>query len=296
MLQSQVAVADVIIQGTYVIANGRRIYGGDEEVTIAMQKRGSSLQIWVATAEMQSGPIPYHDVSGALADALAIPSSNNSLVMPILVGTDAVKIEKRLEQAGYGRRVTLDGSTASTAAGPAARVFNVTSRSQTSAARPQLNNASGRGSLLRSSRMPPVWNPDTNGHQNYRQLLMNGTSQGASNGFASLRAPRGRRDGHMRTRIAACAQNESSSAYQSTGNGVDTSRLNLVSMRSTLERAFADDASPAAFFQSTHTATDGETLATKSELAIGGAGEKFVSLFHTTGQRFVADLSRYLRY
>lgn len=102
MLEFNVSVADAIIRKRYVLAGGRRVYGTDISASVALQTRDSWLHLWINTAKFQSGKIPYYEFFKELAELLGIPSRNHNLVMAILENNDRVRIEQKLEEAGYG--------------------------------------------------------------------------------------------------------------------------------------------------------------------------------------------------
>lgn len=78
-----------------------------------------------------------------------------------------------------------------------------------------------------------------------------------------------------------CAQNGGTSAHYGSGRDIDTSQVDIAQIHRTLEKAFAEEAASGMSRRQSEGPTDGESTATQSELAIGSAGETYVSLpFH----------------
>ena len=279
MLQSQVSVSDVIIKRSYVTVKGRRVYGSDQTSPVALQTHSSSLQIWLNAANYGRDRMPTAKFSEALCGALGIPLRNRTLVELIFEDDDRVRIEQDLEEGGYGRPFVPQ--TPAIAAPPVnsrshARVYNLNTNGRNAAGLTR-GNAS-YGAFSNGSTAPRTSRPyvQTNGYSSHRQPPMNGSS-GPLYGVASIRAQSGRRNGPGRARAPSCSRDDGSSAYQGTGSNINTSRLNLGKMRSTLQRAFAEEEATGFAALIDQAAMSNETAATKSELAIGCAGEQYVS-------------------
>lgn len=280
---SEICVADVIIKKQYITVDGRLVYGSDEESSIAVQAHTTSLRIWVTKQDFQEGPIPFDECLQELGDAMGIPGPNRHLALLILNNDNQTKIERRLEQANYGRPVDTSTFTAAHAAAARAarpRVLDLTPRARNRPALVTVASASAqaRGVGNTSARTNTMRSGHTNGYVRPRQEpLLSGSVVGYPNSYEAVRAPHNRGDRALRPRAPAYPSRGTLSAHQSADSNFDISSMDLAPIRATLRRGLQEEDVIAAASLLGQSSTTVETAATKAELAIGMAGEKFVS-------------------
>lgn len=257
---------DTIVIRRFVKINGRPIYGRDLDGKVILKAEDSPPTIFYSRSRTRAGDVPLGGVLKEFAEAFYIPGHHKDLANDILTtkGEAAAYLENELELAGCGRSADVGGEEPAAKPSTGFKVLDASKPQK----KPLLNTSTSKvtkiGYNTRSGngagQATPECHSNLNGHAYSEDYHFTPSSlPDSSNGYS-----RG-----ARTKPIASGRTGGASAYHAPGNHVDT-RMDLSSMHAQLNEAMT-------LQNEQSTGYSPQSSATEVELAIGRAGEHFVS-------------------
>ena len=281
----QVCSADAVVIRRYVKISGKPVYGRDVEGRIILKADDSTPTVYYSRRRADPGNVPFFEISDQFPEVFSIQKRHQNLAMIILMTDATTYIESELERVGCGRPKDGSGANAVLKTPTGSKVLDLSRAQKKSALNTSTEKSVKTGSSVRfgnaASQSTPECYSSANGNaysgaprlEGYPSAPMSLTElpNGHSRLFSSARP------GGSRTKPTASGRSGGNSAYDGTGNMVDTRRLDLSSMRNQLDEAIALQNEQGGSYPSQQAYASEGTSATEAELAIGRAGEVFVS-------------------